>query len=526
MGRVYDAIVVGGGIAGLTAAVYLSKAGKSVLLCEKEEKCGGLVNTFERDGFFYDGGVRALENSGILFPMLKQLGIHLEYVPNVVSIGIEDRIITLEHKNNLQTYESLLKHFYPENQNDIDQIIRQMQIILNYMDVQYGIDNPIFLELKANRAYLIKVVLPWLIKHAIVARKIARIIDPTVDFLKRYTRNQGLIDIIAQHFFRDTPAYFALSYMKLYEDYIYPRGGTGSIVSKLVEMALSNKAEIRNNTRIVELDFENQFVKDSRGDLFYYRRIVWAADQTTLYRVLKTQNIGNEKVKRRIAQKTDLISNKSGNDSVYSMFVGVNLDREYFAKKCTGHLFYTPDRAGQSSIGPIPYDQDRVTTEKWLKAFLNLTTYEISIPVLRDGSMAPAGKTGLIISFLFDYKLTRQIENQGWYTEFKDLCEKTMVQMLERTIFPGLAASIQHIFSSTPITMQKMTGNFEGAITGWAFSNHPVPTENRLIKILESIQTPVPGVYQAGQWTFSPSGFPVSLLTGKVAADHVIKDLK
>ena len=71
----YDAIIVGGGIAGLTAAAYLSKAGKSVLLCEQQEKFGGLVNTFERDGFTYDGGVRALEDSGVLFPMLRQLGI-------------------------------------------------------------------------------------------------------------------------------------------------------------------------------------------------------------------------------------------------------------------------------------------------------------------------------------------------------------------------------------------------------------------------------------------------------------------
>ena len=75
----YDAVIVGGGITGLTAAAYLSKAGKSVLLCEKEEKCGGLVNTFERDGFIYDGGIRALENSGVLFPMLRQLGISLRF---------------------------------------------------------------------------------------------------------------------------------------------------------------------------------------------------------------------------------------------------------------------------------------------------------------------------------------------------------------------------------------------------------------------------------------------------------------
>ncbi|MCJ7737585.1 MAG: FAD-dependent oxidoreductase, partial [Anaerolineae bacterium] len=71
----YDVIVVGGGVAGLTAAAYLTKAGHSTLLCEKEATCGGLVHTFERGGFIYDGGIRAMENSGILFPMLKHLGL-------------------------------------------------------------------------------------------------------------------------------------------------------------------------------------------------------------------------------------------------------------------------------------------------------------------------------------------------------------------------------------------------------------------------------------------------------------------
>ncbi|HPG86886.1 MAG TPA: hypothetical protein PLQ29_09325 [Spirochaetales bacterium] len=41
-----------------------------------------------------------------------------------------------------------------------------------------------------------------------------------------------------------------------------------------------------------------------------------------------------------------------------------------------------------------------------------------------------------------------------------------------------------------------------------------------------SIRTPIPGVYQAGQWTFSPSGLPISILTGKLAADAVVKDLR
>jgi len=39
------------------------------------------------------------------------------------------------------------------------------------------------------------------------------------------------------------------------------------------------------------------------------------------------------------------------------------------------------------------------------------------------------------------------------------------------------------------------------------------------------VLTPVPGVYQAGQWSYSPSGLPISILTGKLAADRIARDL-
>ena len=76
----YQTIVVGGGIAGLTCAAYLAKGGQRVLLIEKNNECGGLVNSFSRDGFRFEAGVRALENAGIIFPMLQELGIELEVV--------------------------------------------------------------------------------------------------------------------------------------------------------------------------------------------------------------------------------------------------------------------------------------------------------------------------------------------------------------------------------------------------------------------------------------------------------------
>ncbi|NMB67256.1 MAG: NAD(P)/FAD-dependent oxidoreductase [Chloroflexi bacterium] len=525
MSKTYDAIVVGGGLAGLTAATYLSRAGRSVLMCEQAEKCGGLVNTFERDGFFYDGGIRALEDSGVLFPMLRQLGIQLDFVPNVISIGLEDRVIRLESEASVAAYQDLLAHFYPESRAEIEQIMQQIRTIMHYMDVLYGIENPMFLDFQANKEYMLREVLPWMVKYAITEPKITKISAPAGEFLRRYTANAGLIDIIAQHFFKDTPAYFALSYLKLFLGYYYPRGGTGTFVTKLVEMIAANRGEIRTQTQIVAVDAARQTVRDARGNLYGYRRLIWAADQGALYRALADDGL-TDAARGRIAAHKTLLQGKTGNDSVYTLFVGANLPPDYFAGKCTGHFFYTADRTGQSSIGPIPYGQDRQTIETWMEKFLGLTTYEISIPALRDERMAPPGKTGLIISFLFDYKLVKSIEEQGWYDDFKKRCDHTILRVLDRSIFPGLQASVEQAFSSTPVTMQKLTGNHEGAITGWSFTNRPMPVEGRIPKIFNAIRTPIPAVYQAGQWTYSPSGLPVSLLTGKIAADQVLKDLK
>jgi phytoene dehydrogenase-like protein len=521
----YDVIVVGGGIAGLTAAAYLSKAGHATLLCEKGSACGGLVNSFERDGFVYDGGIRAMENSGVLFPMLRHLGLEVEFVPNRISLGIEDRVIRVDGEENIVDYQALLSELYPGSRDEIGAIIAQMRRIMHCMKVQYGINNPVFLDMQRDREYMLKAVLPWMLQYALTAPKISALNEPVVDFLKRYTLDQSLLDIITQHFFHQTPAFFALSYLKLYLDYHYPLGGTGKFVEKLVSFITSHQGSIRTDTEIKRVDPQQRVLTDAHGNAYGYRRLIWAADLNTFYQYIDTETIAEEKVKKAVAQQRQAMEGKTGNDSVFTLYLGVDLDKEYFAGKHSEHFFYTPSRLGQSQAGLVPLHAGRETIEKWLAQFFALTTYEIAIPALRDSSLAPEGKTGLIISVLFDYRLTRAIEEAGWYDAFKTLCEDAIIDTLEAAIYPGLRQAIRQRFSATPLTMAKLTGNTQGAITGWAFTNQPMPAENRLPKIMNAIKTPVPGVYQAGQWTYSPSGLPISLLTGKLAADRVSKEL-
>ena len=99
-----EIIVVGGGMAGLTAALSLAKMGKDVLLIEKNDVCGGLMNTFTQDGFRFEGGARALVNAGLVKPLIKEFSMDIEMLPNPITLGIEDKLLIINGENSLFAY--------------------------------------------------------------------------------------------------------------------------------------------------------------------------------------------------------------------------------------------------------------------------------------------------------------------------------------------------------------------------------------------------------------------------------------
>ena len=129
----YDFLIVGGGIAGLTAAAYVSREKKNVLLIEKNDECGGLVSSFKHEGFQFEAGVRALEDAGIIIPMLEDLGIKLDFVDSPVTVGIEKDVLHIKDKNSVNDYELLLKKYYPESKTEIEAIIKIIRKIMKLL---------------------------------------------------------------------------------------------------------------------------------------------------------------------------------------------------------------------------------------------------------------------------------------------------------------------------------------------------------------------------------------------------------
>ncbi|MFM1653408.1 phytoene desaturase family protein [Brevibacillus sp. B_LB10_24] len=71
----FDVVIVGGGLAGLTAAVYLAKAGQKVAVLEKSERLGGRADTITKNGVKLNLGGHALYRGGEAYEILQELGI-------------------------------------------------------------------------------------------------------------------------------------------------------------------------------------------------------------------------------------------------------------------------------------------------------------------------------------------------------------------------------------------------------------------------------------------------------------------
>jgi len=525
----YNTIIVGGGIAGLTSAAYLSREGQKVLLFEKNEECGGLVNSFTRDGFHFDAGVRALENAGIIFPMLNDLGVHLEVVKSPVSLGIENEILQIDTLHGLEKYRELLITLYPESKEEIDGVIKTIRKIMKHMDVLYGIENPVFKNLKRDKAYIFKKLLPWLPKFIFTVGKINRMNMPVEDYLKNIINNDSLNDIISQHFFKNTPAFFALSYFSLYLDYFYPKGGMRKLSDALSTKITALGGEIKTETEIIEVLADKCCVKDQNSISYKYDHLIWAADLKTFYKIAQTEGLLPEIQAKFEDAKTRMLNNRGG-DSVFTLFLGVDEPLESFKKIANGHFFYTPSKQGlgethRKELNRLLKDFEKIDKKQilnWLDKFTRLNTYEISIPGLKDPELVPPKKSGLIISLLAEYDLFRKVQEAGWYDAFKKELENRILNVLSNSIYPMLKDKIITRFSFTPLSIENRIGSSEGAITGWSFEK-PVPVINKIQFSDRSVMTPIPSIFQAGQWAYSPAGVPMSILTGKLSADNILK---
>ena len=82
----YDVVIVGAGIAGMTAAIYVSRANKSVLVLEERVQGGQIINTINIENWPGDMGVSGADLSQKIYKQMEELGSEVEF-DKVISIS-------------------------------------------------------------------------------------------------------------------------------------------------------------------------------------------------------------------------------------------------------------------------------------------------------------------------------------------------------------------------------------------------------------------------------------------------------
>ncbi len=88
--------IIGGGIGGLTSAIYLAKSGYAVDLFEQEDLCGGKALDHRGGGFRFDGGPTLLT------------------MPFVLDLIADETGIPVEQRPEIKPLEETCRYFYPD----------------------------------------------------------------------------------------------------------------------------------------------------------------------------------------------------------------------------------------------------------------------------------------------------------------------------------------------------------------------------------------------------------------------------
>ena len=133
----FDAIIVGSGLGGLTAAATLAKNGCQVAVFERHSQPGGYATTFFRDDFEFEvslhamSGIGTSENPGPLYAFYEKLGIldKVNFIPmddlyRTIGEGVD--ITVPKHP---EKAEAALIAAFPHEATGIHALIDQMMTV-------------------------------------------------------------------------------------------------------------------------------------------------------------------------------------------------------------------------------------------------------------------------------------------------------------------------------------------------------------------------------------------------------------
>jgi phytoene desaturase len=484
-------VIVGAGLGGLAAAIHLAAAGRRVVVCEKNERVGGKLNSVAEHGYTFDIGPSLLTMPWVLRDTLAAAGLRLE---DELDLAALDPICRYRwpdgaHFDMAASLASLLAEIERLEPRDVAGFLRFFAYTAGIYEAALG---PFLLQpFEGLRA---------LLRPAVLASSLT--IDPlrSVDAAVRsFFRSPHLRQVFNRYAtyngsspYRAPATFNIIPYVELAQGAWYVRGGLYTIARALERAAVRLGVEIRTSapvTRIVLRGRQAAAVALANGDILAASSVVVNADPRYAYRALI------EGARRAAASVERLELSSSG----FVMLLG--LSRTY-PQLAHHNIFFSTDYprefAAIFDLG-VPAPDPTI--------YVNLTS-----PI--DPQHAPAGHTNMFV-LVNAPAHTGRIAWQREAPGYGDL----LVRKLERMGLSDLSAHIAYQRIITPSDFEQLYNAPGGAIYGMA-SNTPWAAFLR-----PPLRAPgLRGLYFVGGGTHPGGGIPLVLLSGRAVSQRVLAD--
>jgi len=137
----YDVVVVGAGLAGLSAAIHSALAGKKTLLMEQHNVPGGCASSFVRGRFEFDPSLHELcdfgpaDNPGDIRNILDAYGVKLNWYEvkdcfRVVTVGSDGKRLDVTMPSGLDNFKKALVREVPGCEKQVDELFELFDEVL------------------------------------------------------------------------------------------------------------------------------------------------------------------------------------------------------------------------------------------------------------------------------------------------------------------------------------------------------------------------------------------------------------
>jgi prolycopene isomerase len=502
--EVWDVIVIGGGLSGLTAAITAARRGRKVLLLEKYATTGGLAAGFTRKGYYFDSGMSRCMD--YIRKPLREVGVKADLKPqqSIWNIGG-----CWADYSSLERFFTDLEGIFPEERSGLHRLyeneIRPAEAILATF---FGsMDGGNFVEKALGMLRLLgamRAMQKAKSLQGMEAEVFGKYLDPGGRAYAFLIEREDEVD------YRGEMNFFTKA-GKLYSQTLnfYPSNGYQGLADDMEAALQALHGEVRTCADVEKILIENkqavgvQLKAHGRSETINAKKIICSIDlNKTLHRL-----IGDEYLDAGLLER--LAKSKLAR-AIPILYLGVDIPPEKIKKYFQGReeVCYCPE------INPDPDSEH----------FFRDHTMVVHASCFHNPAHAPAGKTNLQVylscppdGWMENWGLVNGARTER-YREIKEMVIADLLSTLEKLI-PELRARIEVCELGTPFTLERYTGNTDGSCMGFRMDADYI--NSRKFGAYFDRCPGIANLYFAGQQAGYPGGALSAFGSGKHAGKLV-----